>query len=56
MPDDDLDPGASTEMFQAFVERSEEPLGAESRWISLVLVAVAVAVALSVLVWLLLAR
>jgi hypothetical protein len=33
MPDDELDPGASTQMFQAFVDRAEEPEGSGSRWI-----------------------
>jgi hypothetical protein len=32
MPDDELDPGASTQMFQAFVDRREEPEASGSRW------------------------
>jgi flagellar biogenesis protein FliO len=32
MPEDELDPGASTQMFQAFVDRREEPEASGSRW------------------------
>ncbi len=56
MPDDDLDPGASTQMFQAFMERSDEQSAAGSRWTLVALAAVAALVIVSVLVWLVLGR
>lgn len=52
MPEDELDPGASTQMFQAFVDRREEPEGSGSRWIWVAL-AVALAIVLT-LAWLVL--
>ena len=51
MPENELDPGASTQMFQAFVDR-REPETSGSRWIFAVL-AVAVLVVLA-LAWLVL--
>ena len=47
MPDDELDPGASTQMFQAFVDRTEEP-GAPRlswAWIAFAVIALAIVVA-----------
>jgi hypothetical protein len=52
MPEDELDPGASTQMFQAFVDRPE-PEASGSRWLSAVL-AVAALMIVSALVWLVL--
>ncbi|HEX6877896.1 MAG TPA: hypothetical protein VF165_19710 [Nocardioidaceae bacterium] len=52
MPEDELDPGASTQMFQAFVDRREEPEGSGWRWIWVAL-AVALAIVLT-LAWLVL--
>ncbi|WP_165372588.1 hypothetical protein [Nocardioides iriomotensis] len=52
--DDDLDPGAPTEMFQAFVDRAEERDGETARsWVAPLLVVVALLVAAG-LAWLLL--
>ncbi len=51
MPENELDPGASTQMFQAFVDRPE-PETSGSRWI-LVALAVAALVVLA-LAWLVL--
>ena len=32
MPEDELDPGATTQMFQAFVDRADEPEETASPW------------------------
>ena len=40
MPENDLDPAASTQMFQAFVDRPE-PEESEARWLQAVLVGAA---------------
>jgi hypothetical protein len=48
---DDLDPAANTQMFQAFVDRAEPE--EKSRWLWMVLVAAGV-VLVGVLAWLLL--
>lgn len=53
MSEDELDPGASTQMFQAFVDRPEEPETSGARWI-LVALAVAVLMVVLALGWLLL--
>ena len=53
MSENELDPGASTEMFQAFVDRSAEPEASGSRWI-LVVLAVAALVIVAALAWLVL--
>ncbi|HEX6514475.1 MAG TPA: hypothetical protein VF049_02800 [Nocardioidaceae bacterium] len=53
MPDDELDPAADTQMFQAFVDRREEPKPSGSRWVWGVL-AVAAVVVVVALAWLLL--
>ncbi len=47
MPDDELDPGASTQMFQAFVDRSDEPEAPSFSWawIAFAVVALAIVVA-----------
>ena len=50
MPEDELDPGASTQMFQAFVDRREEPEASGSRWIW-VAFAVAALVIVLALAW-----
>ena len=49
MPDDELDPAASTQMFQAFVDRVDEPEPSGSRrlWIALAIVAVVIVLALA---------
>jgi hypothetical protein len=52
MPNDELDPGASTQMFQAFVDRQEEPEASGSRVMKAALTVAAVVVALG-LAWLL---
>ncbi|MGH3316526.1 MAG: hypothetical protein ACRDO0_10325 [Nocardioidaceae bacterium] len=55
MPEDDLDPGANTQMFQAFVDRPEhEDSGSRSSWAALAGVAVAVLLVVAVLAWLVL--
>jgi hypothetical protein len=41
MPDNELDPGATTQMFQAFVDR-EEPEPDSPAWVRFAVVAVAV--------------
>jgi hypothetical protein len=54
MSENELDPGASTEMFQAFVDRADEPeASGSSRWIWVVLV-VAALVIVAALAWLVL--
>jgi hypothetical protein len=53
MSENELDPGASTEMFQAFVDRADEPEASGSRWIWVVL-AVAALVIVAALAWLVL--
>lgn len=51
MPENELDPGASTQMFQAFVDRPEEPGASRARWIWVALaVALMTALALGWLV------
>ena len=45
MPENELDPGASTQMFQAFVDRPDEPESSGSRWILALVVASLVIVA-----------
>ena len=54
MPDDELDPGASTQMFQAFVDRPEEPESSGSRWTGAALAGAALAglVVVLALAWL----
>jgi hypothetical protein len=52
MPDDELDPGADTQMFQAFVDRAE-PETSGSRWI-VAAAAVAALVIVLALAWALL--
>ena len=42
MPEDELDPGANTEMFQAFMDRPE-PEASRPGWIRVALVVAAVA-------------
>ena len=51
-PDDDLDPAANTQVFQAFMDRRDEPVRSGSRgvWVALAIVALVIVVAL---VWLL---
>ena len=45
MPEnDDLDPAASTQMFQAFVDRADEDDERSSWWIRVVVAAIALAV------------
>lgn len=53
MSDDELDPGASTEVFQAFVDRPDEPAESGSRRVWVVL-GVAAAVIVLALAWLVL--
>ncbi|WP_167880321.1 hypothetical protein [Nocardioides guangzhouensis] len=54
MPQDELDPAANTEMFQAFVDRPEPEESRASRsWVVLA-AAAAVVVVLLVLAWILL--
>ena len=53
MPENELDPGASTQMFQAFVD-SPEPEASGSRWMWVVLGAAVVAGLLLALAWLVL--
>lgn len=53
MPEDELDPAASTQMFQAFVDRPEEPKASGSRWMWVAL-AVAALVILLAIAWLVL--
>lgn len=54
MPENELDPGASTQMFQAFVDRpEEEPEASGSRW-TWVALAVAALLIGSALAWLVL--
>lgn len=48
MPDDELDPAANTQMFQAFVDRAE-PEAPASRWMRVALVGAALAGLLIVL-------
>ena len=51
MPDNDLDPGASTQMFQAFVDSSEpESSGSRLMWTALVVVVLTI---VPLLAWLL---
>ena len=52
MPQDELDPGANTQMFQAFVD-SPEPEASGSRWMKVALVVAALVIALA-LAWLVL--
>ena len=54
MPENDLDPGASTQMFQAFVDRPE-PEESGARWMRAVLVGAAlVGLVVLAFIWLLL--
>lgn len=53
MAEDDLDPGASTQMFQAFVDRPESE-ASESRWMPVALVFAALVIVLA-LAWLVVA-
>ena len=57
MSEDELDPGASTEMFQAFVDRAE-PEASRSSWAGVAVAGVVLAGLLIVvaLVWLVLAN
>lgn len=52
MAEDELDPGASTQMFQAFVDRPEDPASG-SRWVPVAL-GVTALVIVAALAWLLL--
>jgi Flp pilus assembly protein TadB len=55
MPDNDLDPGANTQQFQAFVDRSDqEESGSRSSRAALAGVAAAVLVVVVALAWLVL--
>lgn len=55
MPEDDLDPAANTQMFQAFVDRPDhEDSGSRSSWAALAGVALAVLVVVVALAWLVL--
>jgi hypothetical protein len=55
MPEDDLDPGANTQQFQAFVDRSDhEESGSRSSRAAIAGVAVAVLVVVVALAWLVL--
>lgn len=53
VPENDLDPGASTQMFQAFVDR-HEPEESGAPWGALVGAAVVALVIVAVLAWLVL--
>jgi hypothetical protein len=54
MPDNDLDPGANTQMFQAFVDRSDQeesgPRSSRAVWAGVALAVLVVVVALAWLV------
>lgn len=51
MPENELDPGASTQMFQAFVDRPEpESSGSRWIWVALGLAALVIVLALAWLV------
>jgi uncharacterized membrane protein len=52
MPENELDPGANTQMFQAFVDRPE-PEASGSRWIWVALAVVALVI-VAALAWLVL--
>lgn len=52
MPENELDPGANTQMFQAFVDRPE-PEASRSRWIWVALAVVALVI-VAALAWLVL--
>jgi hypothetical protein len=56
MPEDELDPGANTEMFQAFMDRPE-PEASRPGWIGIALVVAAVAalVIVAAIAWAMLA-
>ena len=54
MPQDELDPGANTQMFQAFVDRPE-PEAPGSRWPRVALAVAALVIVLA-LAWLVLGR
>jgi hypothetical protein len=55
MPEDDLDPAANTQQFQAFVDRSDhEESGSRSPWAVFAGLALAVLVVVAALAWLLL--
>ena len=41
MPEDELDPGATTQMFQAFVDRADETEESGSPWTRVAIVAAA---------------
>jgi hypothetical protein len=49
MHENELDPGASTQMFQAFVDRAEEPepSGSLRKWVALTAGALVIVVALA---------
>lgn len=48
MADDELDPGANTQMFQAFMDRPEpEVSGSRGIWIALAVAALVIALALA---------
>ena len=55
MPEDELDPGANTQMFQAFMDRPE-PEASRPGWVGVAVAASAVAalVVVALLAWLLL--
>ncbi len=55
MPEDELDPGANTEMFQAFMDRPE-PEASRPRWVGVAVAvsAVAALVIVALLAWLVL--
>lgn len=55
MPEDELDPGANTQMFQAFMDRPE-PEASRPRWVGVAVAvsAVAALVVVALLAWLVL--
>ena len=55
MPEDELDPGANTEMFQAFMDRPERE-ASRPRWVGVAVAvsAVAALVVVALLAWLVL--
>ena len=55
MPEDELDPGANTQMFQAFMDRPE-PEATGRPWMGVAVAAVVGLLVLVLLVWLVLGR
>jgi hypothetical protein len=56
MPDDDLDPAANTQMFQAFVDRREPEEASGSRAKMALLIAVAALVVVVAAAWFMMGR